>query len=101
MKEAIVLSEKTIYFLYLLIVAGLVINLVVAYKMQSVVEKKGYKELRVVMMCFVLGPVGYLYVIALPDLEQRRLLERIAIGISELENGSEVVRDNVEGEQKR
>ncbi len=49
-----------------------------ACNMQRIVEKKGYKDLRVVALCFWLGLIGYLYVIALPDLEERRLLKKIA-----------------------
>ena len=74
------------------------INYMMAMRMQAVVEQKGHHNVRVVALCFWLGIVGYLYVIALPDLEERRLLKHIAIGISELENGSESVEDNVEGE---
>ena len=74
------------------------INYMMAQRMQSVVEQKGHHNVRVVALCFWLGVVGYLYVIALPDLEERRLLKHIAIGISELENGTEAVENNVEGE---
>ncbi len=49
-----------------------------ACNMQAIVEKKGYTGLRVVGICFWLGIIGYLYVIALPDLEERRLLKKIA-----------------------
>ena len=62
----------------LVIAVVLLINLIMAYKMQAVVEKKGCTELRVVMTCFVLGLAGYLYVIALPDLELRKMLKSVA-----------------------
>lgn len=49
-----------------------------ALNMQEIVEKKGYKNLRVVALCFWLGIIGYLYVIALPNLEEQRMLKKIA-----------------------
>lgn len=60
-----------------LVVLALV-NYNMAQNMQGIVEKKGYTDLRVVAICFWLGIIGYLYVIALPDLEERRLLKKIA-----------------------
>ncbi len=62
----------------IILVVFLIINYNMAQNMQEIVEKKGYTDLRVVTICFWLGIIGYLYVIALPDLEERRLLKKIA-----------------------
>ena len=65
-------------FVYIAIfVVFIIINYFMALRMQDVVEKKGYTDLRVVAMCFWLGIIGYLYVIALPDMKVRRLLKAI------------------------
>ena len=55
--------------LYLAIIVGvIVINYIVAKKFEKIVFDKGYgKELKAFHMCFWLGLVGYLYVIALPN----------------------------------
>ena len=54
-----------------IVIAGLVIlaiNLIVARKFEDVAFKKGYDEdVHSYAMCFWLGIIGYLYVIALPD----------------------------------
>ena len=65
-------------FVYVaILVVFIIINYFMALRMQDVVEKKGYTDLRVVAMCFWLGIIGYLYVISLPDMEVRRLLKTI------------------------
>ena len=55
--------------LYFAIIAALIfINYIVAKKFEKIVFDKGYgKELKAFHMCFWLGIVGYLYVIALPN----------------------------------
>ncbi len=64
-----IIAVSVIIFIVLVLV-----NYNMAQNMQSVVEKKGYTDVRVVAMCFWLGIIGYLYVIALPDLELRKAL---------------------------
>ena len=55
--------------LYLVIIAALIfLNYTIAKKFEKIVFDKGYgKELKAFHMCFWLGIVGYLYVIALPN----------------------------------
>ena len=55
--------------LYLAMIAGLIfLNYTIAKKFEKIVFDKGYgKELKAFHMCFWLGLVGYLYVIALPN----------------------------------
>ena len=51
------------------IVISILINFVVAVKFEDIAFKKGYdKSIHSFAMCFWLGIVGYLYVIALPNL---------------------------------
>lgn len=64
-----IIAVSVIIFIVLVLV-----NYNMAQNMQSIVEKKGYTDVRVVAMCFWLGIIGYLYVIALPDLELRKAL---------------------------
>ena len=59
-------------FLLLLIplVIVLIINYIVACKFEEIAFQKGYdKSIHSLAMCFWLGIVGYLYVIALPNLK--------------------------------
>ena len=55
--------------LYFVILAALIfLNYTIAKKFEEIVFDKGYgKELKAFHMCFWLGIVGYLYVIALPN----------------------------------
>lgn len=56
----------------------LIVNLVVASYMQDVAFTKGYDtNAHAFAMCFWLGIIGVLYVIALPDLVARANQERI------------------------
>ena len=57
-----------ILLLLIPIVVALVINYVVAKKFEEIAFQKGYDEsIHSFAMCFWLGIVGYLYVIALPN----------------------------------
>ena len=67
-----IIAVSVIIFIVLVLV-----NYNMAQNMQSIVEKKGYTDVRVVAMCFWLGIIGYLYVIALPDLELRKALNAV------------------------
>ena len=67
-----------------LIVGALYLNHRIAKKFEEIVFAKGYgTELKAYYMCFWLGIVGYLYVIALPNAkldnielkQQKRMLE--------------------------
>ena len=56
----------------------LICNIIVAGLMGEAAKKKGYgEEAHIFAICFWLGIVGYLYVIALPDLTQRKQLDKI------------------------
>lgn len=53
-------------------------NLIIAVAMEEAAKKKGYgKESRIFILCFLFGIFGCLYVIALPDLKQRKRLDKI------------------------
>ena len=67
--------------IYLAIIAvALYINYLVAKKFESIAFEKGYTvEKHTFAMCFWLGIIGYIYVLALPNLviieQQRNMLE--------------------------
>ena len=71
--------------LFLVILAGVIyLNHIIAKKFEEIVFEKGYgTELNAYHMCFWLGVIGYLYVIALPNKklnslqlkQQKRILE--------------------------
>ncbi len=63
-----------IFAIFLVIVC----NLIIACVMEDVAKKKGHgKEAHTFAICFLFGVLGCLYVIALPDLKQRKQLDRI------------------------
>lgn len=56
-------------FIIVAVVLALWIQSIIATKFEEIAIQKGYDKTRsVFIMCFLLGLVGYLYVIALPDL---------------------------------
>lgn len=63
------------YVVFLVVV--IFVNIVMAFKMQDVVEKKGYTDVNAFALCFFFGIFGYFYVTALPDLELRKMLKSI------------------------
>ncbi|MBO5907022.1 MAG: hypothetical protein J6Q85_02580 [Clostridia bacterium] len=74
-------------FILALIIGGLYLNHRIAKKFEEIVFAKGYgTELKAYYICFWLGLVGYLYVIALPNAkldnielkQQKRMLEILA-----------------------
>ena len=76
---------SVVLLIYIGIVAALVyLNYVIAKKFEKIAFEKGHpKETHVFRMCFWLGLVGYLYVIALPNVnhdtkmlnQQKRMIE--------------------------
>ena len=68
--------EIWLIILCLSIIPTLVIDFIVAMKFQDITYQKGYdRSMHSFTMCFWLGIIGYLYVIALPDLNIYRLVE--------------------------
>lgn len=59
-----------IFLTVVALVLALAINVAMAINMSGVAAKKGYDahEFHIFAWCFWLPPIGYLYVIALPDL---------------------------------
>lgn len=62
-----------IFFVILLIALPIVINVIVAKKFEQIAIWKGYTDVHAFAMCFWLGIVGYLYVIALPNITHDRI----------------------------
>lgn len=68
-------------FLYIVIIAAMLyVGYIVAKQFEKIANQKGYgEEKHTLAMCFWLGIVGYLYVIALPDMNfEKRLQESIS-----------------------
>ena len=63
----------------LLITVGLVyLYYLIAKKFEKVAFQKGYNSsIHSFAMCFWLGMIGYLYVIALPDLTQQKRMDKM------------------------
>lgn len=59
------------FWYFLGFVIAIVIDWTVAKEFASIADDKGYREGRYFWFCFFLGIVGYLMVIALPDLGSR------------------------------
>ncbi len=75
--QQILISDLLVCFLVLMIIY-IVWNLITAKTMERIARLKGYgEEFNCFMMCFWLGVVGCLYVIALPDLKQREQLDKL------------------------
>ncbi len=63
----------------LILIVFLVIMCIGANFMKKVAEAKGYgDEYNIFAICFFLGIVGYIYVLALPDLILREQMKTIA-----------------------
>ena len=73
-------------FILAIPVLFLYLNFTIASKFESIASMKGYgKEIHSFAMCFWLGIVGYLYVIALPDLAREAQITKI---VSHLKSNS-------------
>ncbi|MBP3870352.1 MAG: hypothetical protein J6E46_05195 [Faecalicoccus sp.] len=59
--------------------AYIIVQVIIAKRMEYVAQLKGYdKTARVFWMVFIFNIIGIIYAIALPDLNKRKILERIA-----------------------
>ena len=71
--------------------AAIAINWIVAGKMADAAYRKGYdSSIHAFAMCFWLGVIGYLYVIALPDLVARKNQETMIALLNKKEDGNTV-----------
>ena len=78
MKDQQILISDLLILLLVLVVIDVIWNLIMAKAMEKIARQKGYgEEFNCFMICFWLGMIGCLYVIALPDLKQREQLDRI------------------------
>ena len=81
-------------FLIILLVISLVVDYIVALKFEKIAFQKGYdKSIHSFAMCFWLGIVGYLYVIALPNLKNSYNISGVELDKSD-DNTSSVGHDN-------
>ncbi|MDE7293196.1 MAG: hypothetical protein K2N72_02100, partial [Oscillospiraceae bacterium] len=61
----------------------LIIDIELALKMTEAAQMKGHDS--VTLLCFLLGPASYFYVVALPDLKLREQNEEIIKAIKEIQ----------------
>ena len=68
-----------LFLFSLLITVGLVyLYYLIAKKFEKIAFQKGYdRSIHSFAMCFWLGMIGYLYVIALPDLTQQKRMDKM------------------------
>jgi len=67
------ISGVLLFFLYI------IISVIIAKRMEYVARLKGYdKTAKVFWMVFLFNIIGIIYAIALPDLNKRKILEKIA-----------------------
>lgn len=59
------------------VLVGILINLFLASVMNNVAKEKGYENSSAFILVLLLGTVGMLYVISLPDLKARQQREDI------------------------
>ena len=69
----------SVFFYIVILIVALIIAIWMANKMCRVADDKGYDSSseHIFAVCFWLGLFGYLYVIALPDKKNQKLLESI------------------------
>ncbi len=65
------------YLLPIIIILAVIIaaNVVISKKMEEIAKMKGHRNSHAFAVCFWLGILGYVYVLCLPDLNERRLQE--------------------------
>lgn len=59
-----------LFFYFIIFVVAIIINIWIAKKFEEIAKYKGHENEPIFLMCFFLGLAGYLYVIALPDIER-------------------------------
>ena len=70
-----------IVFSIIFVVVFFVIGYIVARKFEQIAFQKGYgTEVHSFAMCFWLAMIGYIYVLALPDLTARELIKNNSAG---------------------
>lgn len=63
----------------LIVVIAIIIQVFIAKRMEYVARLKGYdKTAKVFWMVFLFNIIGIIYTLALPDLNKRKILEKIA-----------------------
>ena len=86
-----------IIVIFILALTFLAVNFFVASKFHEISIQKGYDDsVHSLVMCFFLGIIGYLYVIALPDLNARRIIGNSTVSKSMITNDSDVQRNKVD-----
>lgn len=70
--------RNILFYSFLILIIAIVLNYNIARKFEKIAFKKGYREdIHAFAMCFWLTLIGYLYVIALPDLNLRKEITKI------------------------
>lgn len=77
-KQENFMYRNILFYSFLILIIAIVLNYSVARKFEKIAFKKGYREdIHAFAMCFWLTLIGYLYVIALPDLNLRKEIEKL------------------------
>ena len=72
MEELIMLAFFTVITVLIALIAVITSQFIIAKKFEKIAFEKGYgTEIHSFAMCFWLGLIGYIYVLALPDLVAR------------------------------
>lgn len=90
-----------LFLIFLVLVVWVVISYVMADKMKLVAIKKGYAGNIAFHSCFWLGIIGYLFVISLPDLVQRKQLKEIISLLSKERTPAEGVNEDESAETEK
>lgn len=81
-------------YIFFIILISLIANVFIAYKMVCVSTMKGYEETaQIFILCFLFTVVGYLYVIALPDLSASEQRDEIIRLLKESQSNAEPLSD--------
>ena len=75
---------------FLIAVAALVINIIFCVKFKNCAEEKGHNGNAYFWVCFFFGPIGYILVAALPDINAKYLVCELSEKVDKLERSRKV-----------
>jgi|GEM_PF-3796468 len=72
------MSKNILLVAFLGFIATIILNCIISRKFEKIAFDKGYtEEIHAFAMCFCLFLIGYLYVIALPDLKLQKGIAKL------------------------
>ena len=77
---------------FIILLVSLAVLIWIAFKMVAISNDKGYDYCsgRIFILCFLVNIIGYIYVIALPDLKIQRQNERIIELLTNIDKNQDV-----------